>query len=128
MKNFFLITILLLSTLTARADDHQVFGVKSDFPMTDAQVLYRDVYVNLGTNQGVKTGSSLDAFRSLTTVDEINQHVGKNISFKIAKLKVIHAEGDISVARVEKMLPPEQTPTGSFTNVMVGDTVEISGK
>lgn len=128
MKNFLFITILALTTLSAHAEDHQVFGVKSDFPMNDGQAIYRDVYVNLGTNQGIKAGSSLDAFRVTTTVDEINQRVGKNISYKIARLKVIHAEGDIAVARVEKMLPPESTPTGSYTNVMVGDLVAISSK
>ncbi|MGZ3712002.1 MAG: hypothetical protein ACXVBE_09605 [Bdellovibrionota bacterium] len=129
MKNFLFITILLsLTSLTAHAEGHQVFGIKSDFPMNDGQTLFRDVYVNLGTSQGVKIGSSLDVFRTITTVDEINQRVGQNISFKIGRLKVIHAEGNVAVARVDKMLPPEQTPTGSYTNVMVGDQVEISNK
>jgi hypothetical protein len=128
MKNFLFIAALLLTALPAFAEGHQVFGVKSDFPMADSQTLYRDVYVNLGTSQGVKTGSLLDVFRTITTVDEINQRVGHNISFKIARLKVIHAEGDIAVARVEKFLPPETVPTGTYTNVMVGDQVEIASK
>lgn len=128
MKNFLIIAMLALTSLSAHAEGHQVFGVKSDFPMTDGQPLFRDVYVNLGTNQGIKTGSILEAFRTMTTVDEINQRVGKNISFKIARLKVIHAEGDVAVARVEKMMPPEATPTGTYTNVVVGDQVEIAGK
>ena len=70
----------------------------------------------------------LDAFRTLTTVDEINQRTGQNISFRIAKLKVIHAEGGIAVARVVQMMPPESTPVGTHTNVMVGDTVEVGKK
>lgn len=127
MKNLLIFAALLFTTNLAQAD-HQVFGVKSDFPMTDGQPLFRDVYVNLGTNQGIKAGSSLDVLRSITTVDEINQRVGKNISFKFAQLKVIHAEGDIAVARVEKFMPPESIPTGSHTNVMVGDQVQISSK
>ncbi len=107
---------------------YQVYGIRTDFPMTDGQQTFRDVYVNMGTDQGIKVGSVLEAYRVVTTVDEINQRVGKNISFKIAVLKVIHAEGDIAVARVEKMLPAEVVPTGTFTNVMVGDRVDISSK
>lgn len=128
MKNFLFIAALFLTSTAAFADGHQVFGVKSDFPLADDQKMFRDVYVNLGTSQGVKDGSLLDVFRTMTTVDEINQRVGRNITFKIARLKVIHAEGDVAVARVEKFLSPETIPTGTYTNVVVGDQVEIASK
>lgn len=125
MKTLLLILMLLPSTTFAA---HQVFGIRTDFPMTDGQELFRDVYVNMGTDQGIKVGSILDAFRVHTTVDEINQRTGKNISFRIAKLKVIHAEGDVAVARVVEMMKPDATPNGTFTNVMVGDQVDVAKK
>lgn len=128
---FWIVTTILVYAVCATAalaGDYQVFGIRTDFPMADGQPLFRDVYVNMGTNQGIKTGSTLDAFRVVTTVDELNQKTGRNISFKIAKLKVIHAESDLAVARVTQFLPPEATPIGSFTNVMVGDQVEVAKK
>ncbi len=112
----------------ALAGEFKVFGIRTDFPMSDGQPILRDVYVNLGTNQGIKTGSTLDAFRVVTSVDEINQKTGRNIAFKFATLKVIHAESDLAVARVTQYMPPESTPLGSYTNVMVGDEVEVSKK
>src|SRR5947209_6295061 len=120
---FWFFTFALLygfGVAAALASDYKVFGIRTDYPMADGQPLFRDVYVNMGTNQGIKDGSTLDAFRVVTTVDELNQKTGRNISFKIAKLKVIHAETDLAVARVTQFLPPESTPIGSFTNVMVG--------
>ena len=122
------IIVYAICLTAAVAGEYKVFGIRTDFPMADGQPLFRDVYVNMGTNQGIKTGSSLDAFRVITTVDELNQKAGHNISFKIAKLKVIHAESDLAVARMDTFLPPESTPLGSFTNVMVGDEVEVAGK
>jgi hypothetical protein len=122
-----ILALLLAFPLTSHAA-HQVFGIRTDFAMTDGETPFRDVYVNMGTDQGIKVGSQLDAFRTLTTVDEINQRTGQNISFRIAKLKVIHAEGGIAVARVVKMMPPESTPVGTYTNVIVGDTVEVGKK
>lgn len=113
---------------SAMAGEYKVFGIRTDFPMADGQQLFRDVYVNMGTNQGVKEGSALDVFRVVTTVDEINQKTGRNISFKFAKLKVIHAESDLAVARVVQFLPPENSPLASYTNVMVGDEVEVGKK
>jgi hypothetical protein len=130
MKLLFAFAVSLAALLPspAQAGEYKVFGIRTDFPMADGQPLFRDVYVNMGTNQGIKTGSTLDAFRVITTVDEINQRTGRNISFRIAKLKVIHAESDLAVARVTQFLPPETTPLGAFTNVMVGDEVEVGKK
>ena len=90
--------------------------------------MFRDIYVNMGTNQGIKTGSKLTVYRTITTMDEINQKSGKNISFKIGNLQVIHTDRDIAIARVIDFLPPEKTPIGTYTNVMVGDLVEVSSK
>lgn len=112
----------------ALAGEYKVFGIRTDFPMTDGQPTLRDIFVNMGTNQGIKTGSTLDAYRVVTTVDELNQKTGRNIAFKFATLKVIHAESDLAVARVAQYLPPESTPLGNYTNVMVGDEVEVSKK
>ena len=120
----FLLMLLPSSTFAA----HQVFGIRTDFPMVDGQETFRDVYVNMGTDQGIKVGSMLEASRVVTTVDEINQRTGRNISFPIAKLKVIHAEGDVAVARVVEMTKPELTPNGTYTNVMVGDQVDVAKK
>ncbi|MGZ3654702.1 MAG: hypothetical protein ACXVCS_04070 [Bdellovibrionota bacterium] len=120
--------VYALCAAAAMAGEYKVFGIRTDFPMADGQPLFRDVYVNMGTNQGIKNGSSLDAYRVITTVDELNQKTGRNISFKIAKLKVIHAETDLAVARVTSFLPPDSTPLGTYTNVMVGDEVEVGSK
>jgi len=125
MKIYIFILMMLPTTTFA---NHQVFGIRTDFTMADGETQYRDVYVNMGTDQGIKIGSQLDAYRVISTVDEINQRTGKNISFRIARLKVIHAEGDLAVARVLQMLPADSTPLGSFTNVMVGDRVEVGKK
>lgn len=96
--------------------------------MIDGQKLYRDIYVNIGSGQGVKIGTKLDVYRTLSTADQLNQKNGPNLRFHIAKMKVIHAEDDAAVARVTEFFPPESTPNPGFTDVMVGDTVEVSRK
>lgn len=128
MKILILLSAFFLLPQFAYCGEFVVFSVKTDFPMNDSQKMYRDVYVNMGTNQGIKAGSTLDAYRVMTTVDEINQKIGRNFSFKYAKLKVIQAENDMAVARVVEFLSPEHTPTGTYTNVMVGDQVEVAKK
>ena len=127
MKKIFLFCSLFLAPALSHAQ-FQVYGIRSDFLLDEAQPKFRDVYVNIGTTQGVKVGSMLDVFRVITPVDEINQRTAKNISFKFAKMKIIHADGDSSVARVTQFYPAENTPMSSYTNVIVGDRVEIANK
>jgi len=127
MKKFFLfLSVLFVPTLASA--EFQVYGIRSDFLLDEAQTKFRDVYVNIGTTQGVKVGSMLDVYRVITPVDEINQRTAKNVSFKFAKMKIIHADGDSSVARVTQFYPAESTPMSSYTNVIVGDRVEIANK
>lgn len=105
-----------------------VYGIKTDFMMSEQDKNIHDFYVNLGTGHGVKEGTMLDVYRTISTVDDLNKRVSKKISFRIAKLKVIHAEDGVSVARVEEMRPISETPIGEIPAVVVGDTVEVVKK
>ncbi|MCO5141534.1 MAG: hypothetical protein M9962_00420 [Oligoflexia bacterium] len=121
-----MIFALLLLVQTAFAGPYQIFGIKSEFPMEENKSTYRDVYISMGSNQGIKIGSQLEAFRVSTTIDEINQRAGKNFTFPVARLKVIHVENDMAVARVLEMYSADKTPLTSNQNVMVGDQIEVA--
>lgn len=110
------------------APEHIVFGVKTEVPMSNEERPRRDFYVNIGTKQGVKIGSVLDVYRSVTSSDNVNNRSSRNVIFKFAKLKVIHAEGDIAVARIVEVLPPNKTPIGDYPSVIVGDRVAIADR
>ena len=113
----------------ARAErNYSVYGVRTDFPMDEKHVPQRDIFVNMGSNHGVKIGTYLDVYRSVPTTDDQNQKNAQNISFKVARIKVIHAENGVSVARISEMLPAKDIPNSIYANVMVGDTVEVSRK
>lgn len=123
--------LVLLSyptSFTSGAPEHFVFGMKTEVPMSDKDNPRKDYYLNIGLNQGVKTGSILDVYRTVTTSDDINNRSAQNILFKIARVKVIHAEGDISVARTLEIVAPTETPIGNYQSVVVGDRVAISGR
>lgn len=119
---------LIGSLVVSAAPDHIVFGVKTEIPMADDERPRRDFYMNIGTNQGVKVGSVLDVFRSVTSSDNINNRSARNVVFKFAKLKIIHAEDDISVGRIIEILPPAKTPIGEYPTVIVGDRVAIADR
>lgn len=110
------------------ATDSIVFGMKTEIPMGEKDVPRRDYYMSIGTVHGVKVGSVLEVYRSVTTSDDLNNKTAQNISFKVATLKVIHAEGDVSVGRIQTLLPSQDVPIGAFPTVVVGDRVSVGAK
>lgn len=110
------------------APEHIVFGMKTEIAMSATDKPRKDYYLNIGTNQGVKKGTLLDVFRTVTTTDDINSRSAQNIIFRVAKLKVIHAEEEISVGRIADILPPHEVPIGAFPTVVVGDRVTVTPK
>lgn len=122
----YLLAIDFSYNLALAAPEHIVFGVKTEIMMQDQDEPRRDFYVNIGTSQGVKAGSVLDVFRSVTSSDNINNRSARNIIFKIAKLKIIHADEDIAVGRIIEMFSGAETPIGEYTSVIVGDRVAIT--
>lgn len=123
-----LIGIILPAPLSLAAPDNIVFGMKTEIAMSTTDTPRKDYYMNIGLSQGVKQGTILDVFRSVTTTDDINSRSAQNIVFKVGKVKVIHAENDISVGRIVDILPPNEVPIGAFPTVVIGDRVAVSTK
>jgi hypothetical protein len=87
----------------------------------------KDYYVNMGTANGLHNGATLEVIRKVATYDLLSEKLYKDVSFPIARLKVIHVEQNAAVARLEQVLPAESTPAVANRAVMVGDAVHISG-
>ena len=127
VRLFVLATLLALPGTFARdvlAAEHFVYSVLKglDFGNPGEQP-QRDYYVNIGTNQGVRTGDKLEVLRRVPTYDVPSQKLYKDLTFPFATLKVIHAESNAAIARLEELSPPEKTPVLSPSAVMVGDLV-----
>jgi len=103
-----------------------VYGVQNNLNMGNpGESTYRDLYINMGSRNGIKVGSVVDVFRTAPTYDLVNKKLLKEVSFKIAKAKVIHVEDEVAIARLTQMNPPEQTPVAIPNAVMVGDPVRV---
>ncbi len=90
------------------------------------EIPQKDFFVNLGSRQGVRAGSTLQVIRRMATYDATSQKLYKDVQFPIAKLKVIHSEPNASIARLDQILPAEKIPAISPRAVMVGDLVRAT--
>lgn len=90
------------------------------------EAVEKDFFVNLGTNQGISVGTVLEVARKSPSYDLTTEKLYKDLIFPFALIKVIHAEKDASIARMEKLYPADKTPVITPRSVIVGDFVRIS--
>lgn len=106
------------------AADFVVYSVYQGLNMGNpGEVSLKDYYVNVGTRNGVKAGSVLTVLRRTSSYDLGTQKLYKDVTFPIARIKVIHAEEDAAIARIERFESEQATPAYSPRAIMVGDLV-----
>lgn len=122
-----LVAGILLPADPARAADYFVYSVYKELDMgTPGEVPQKDYYINMGTSSGIHEGMYVRVLRRTSTYDLLNERLYKDVLFPIARLKILHAEANASIGRLDKMFPPATTPAFSPHAVMVGDLVEPS--
>jgi hypothetical protein len=122
-----LVSALWLVAPAATASEAVVYGVYRGVDLGNpGETPAKDFYVNLGSQQGLQTGSILEVSRKLATYDLMSEKLYKDVVFPIATLKVIHAEPGVAIARLDKMIAPDKSPSFSPRAVMVGDLVRKS--
>ena len=125
-----MVTLVIIGSIVAipkegSASESVVYSIYRELDLGNpGENPQKDFYVNMGTAQGVHTGSVLEVARRVPTYDLVNEKLFKDIIFPIARIKVIHAEENAAVARLEKLLPADSTPAISPRGVMVGDLVK----
>jgi hypothetical protein len=118
-------TSLVLSK-NCRADDFVIYSVYQSLWLGDPNDHpQKDYYVNMGSSNGIRNGSYLEVVRKISTYDLLSEKLYKDMQFPIARLRVIHVEGNAAIARLDRFMPDEATPALSNHAVMVGDIVKL---
>lgn len=115
-----------ITTHSGRSADFFVTSVIREVPLKATDPQFKDFYINAGANNGLKKGAYIDAIRKMGVYDNINSKLIGDTTIKIARMKLIHVDKGISIARLVKFYEKENTPLAGFDSVMIGDLVEVS--
>jgi hypothetical protein len=117
----------MVMPLRALAADYSVYEVfravdlgESDRPPP------KEIFVNMGSNQGVKKGSVLDVYRKIVSFDILSEKVGGEHVIPVGRIKVIHADEKTAIARVDRFVSLEQEVSLLPQTVMIGDLVRLA--
>lgn len=110
-------------------EDHLIFSVAEDIPMGyENEVLRRNYYVNLGSNQGVTKGTTLTVFRVISKRNPYDNKKRVNYKIPIGLLEVIHTEDESSVGNIKKLYNAAKDPLFEINSFMIGDHVAVKVK
>jgi hypothetical protein len=124
LRSWISLFIILIPTL-GWARNYQIFSVAQDLPMgTDDQVIQKNYYVNMGSNQGVKKGTILNVFRVISVSNPYDNRKRVNYRVKIGELKVIHSNEEGAIGKVLEY--EKENPVLELDQFMVGDLIGVS--
>jgi hypothetical protein len=125
-----LIFTFLFTATMGFARDYIIYSIAQDIPMgTPNEQLRKNYYVNFGSTQGIERGTLLDVFRIISMNDPYETNKRYDYRIKIGELRVIHSDQAASIAVLNNLEHPEDSPfVVEVHNFMIGDKVNVKVK
>lgn len=120
-----LAALLLLYSLNSGAD-LTIFDVRKTLPMSDRDPVYHDYYINGGTESGLVPGQLITVTRKLPLYDNYLNRSAGDLLLKVAKIKIIHVQHGLAVARLVSEFNRETAPLLEDPFIMVGDLLDMA--
>ena len=104
--------------------DYTVYQVYRPIDLGDGSAQPpKDIFVSIGSSQGVHKGSMLDVYRRISSFDNLTQkHMGDHM-IPVGKIRVIHVDEKTAIARADRFVSVEQEPALLPQAIMIGDVV-----
>jgi hypothetical protein len=109
----------------ASAKDLMVFDMRKALQMTNSEVVYRDYYINGGRKDGLRPGMIVTVSRRVATFDTYSNSSPGDLDIVVGKIKIIHVEDGVSVARLVSVLSRDRLPLVEIEAVLVGDRLRM---
>lgn len=122
----FLFCVFMSFPLVAMADDITIFDVRKNLPMSDDEKVYRDFYVNAGNEAGLSVGMVMTVQRRMPLYDSYSNRSAGDLQLQVAKIKIIHVQKGLAVARLHSEFTREGAPVLEDNFIMVGDRLDLS--
>ncbi len=90
------------------------------------QILRKNYYVNLGSEQGLQEGTKLDVYRVISKYNPYDDSQRVNYKVKIGTLSVLHAEKESAITQLDTIKANLSDPVLDIERFMIGDHVNIS--
>ena len=119
-----LFLLLISFGVDAVAKNLAIFDVRKNIAMSDEEKVYRDFYINGGTAKGLRTGMVVTVTRRKALNDVYKSKDPGDLILEVGRLKIIHAQSDMSVAREFDIFDRADRPILEDNFFLVGDKID----
>ena len=120
------ILLSLLSLSPCAWAELTIFDMRKNLPLSDSERVYRDFYINGGTEAGIVNGMIITVQRRMPLYDNYSNRSAGDLDLKVAKIKIIHTQKGISVARVHSEYNRDAAPLLEDNFIMIGDRIDLA--
>ena len=116
---------LIISTTAANAENFMIFNITQDFPLgIEGEVLRKNYYINMGSEQGLKSGTELAVYRTISINNPFakNKKEVVNYKVKVGELKIIHAQSEHAIAMLSNF--EKGNTYFEIDSLMIGDHID----
>ena len=116
-------------SLPAIARNHLIYSVAEELPMGfDNEVTKKNYYMNIGMQQGVSVGTTLDVFRVISKSNPYDNLKRINYKVKIGEMKVLHSDDEAAIGIMTNLKDDADTPLFDLKGFLIGDYVSVNVK
>ncbi|EQC46980.1 hypothetical protein M899_0158 [Bacteriovorax sp. BSW11_IV] len=123
-----MICVFIFTATAGFARDFIIYSIVQEVPMYKGHSPKKNFYINVGNQQGVFPGNTLEVFRVESRNDPYETKTRYNYKVKVGELEVVHSEKDSAIAIMSKLEDGEKAPLKEINNVMIGDLVDVKVK
>lgn len=120
------IGLFLLTASMAFARDYIIYSIVQELPMGEPnELVKKNYYINMGKEQGIDKGATLDVYRTISRVDPYATKKRYNYKVKVGQLKVVHSEDNAAIGAMELIQDGKDDALLEIENLMIGDEVSV---
>ena len=107
------------------APQARVIAVRRELGLNtaDANAAPQDIVLNGGTEIGLGEGMILSVARSIPILDPYKENQQKQLEVEFAKVKIVHAQNNLAIARIEKIDSIRKGVAVGTRGILIGDYV-----
>ncbi|MBK23699.1 MAG: hypothetical protein CME70_06805 [Halobacteriovorax sp.] len=123
---FLILGLFMLTATMSFARDYMIYSIVQEIPMGEPnEKIKKNFYINMGKQQGVDRGTTLDVYRTVHRVDPYATKKRYNYKIKVGQLKVVHSEENAAIGAMETVQNEADDALLEIENLMIGDEVSV---
>ncbi len=120
---------LTLSIFEAKAQSVNqsltIFDARKSLALSDDEPVFRDFYINGGSEQGLREGMVITVTRQISLYDRFQNRSPGELKVEVGEVRIIYVQQGLAVAREHRLYSRDQRPLLENNFIMLGDRLQL---